>query len=178
MALTLANTIETVDSGTNLLITDTTVYGTGGNAVRASCFVNFTVLDMRNDPPSDITPYYDPETVEEILVTIPYDGWYKGTMSITPNPDGDSPLPEPDELVKDYISSALFCICKANFANKIFSCMCGCENPTKIQELFCLEAQLAGLLDLIAENDMVSAAQAIERMNLECALYNEDCGCH
>lgn len=177
MALTLANLIETVDNGTNLFISDQTQYDSP-NPSRESCFLNFIVLDMRNDPPSDITPPYDPVTVGEILVPISHDGWYKVTMSITPNFDGNPPYPDPDELVKDYVSSELFCICKAHFAKKVFSKKCGCENPTQIQELYCLEAQLAGVLDLVAENDMQSADQAIERMNLECALLNEDCGCH
>jgi len=176
MALELANTITTVDSGTNLSIEDTTVYG-GSNADRDNVLINFLVQNMRNDPPTDITPSYDPETVTEILVAIPTDGWYKVTMSVTAAPLAPPPVAANDELVKDYLSSELFCICKANFAYKVFSVFCTC-NSKKVQELYYLNAQLGGVLDLVAQNDMKNADQAIERMNLECALYNEDCNCH
>jgi hypothetical protein len=172
MALELTNTIEVLNQGDNIEITDTTVYG-GANLDRNDVKVYFLVENMRNSPPANITPDYDPETVESILATIPNDGWYKITMTVIANV-GDYQ----DQLVKDYLVSERFCICKAHFAKKVFSKKCGCENPTQIQELYCLEAQLAGVLDLVAENDMQSADQAIERMNLECALLNEDCGCH
>lgn len=171
MALTITNTITTINGGDNILIEDTTVYG-GLNPLRADVQVNFLVLDMRNNPPTDITPPYDPATVTEILVTTPHDGWYKVTQSYISNDEEVQ-----DELVKDYLVSERFCICKANFAYKVFSTFCTC-NSQKIQELYCLNAQLGGVLDLVAQNDMLNADQAIERMNLECALYNEDCKCH
>jgi len=176
MPLVLANQITTIDEGTNLLIVDSTQFDDPYS--REYYYVNFTVLDMRNNPPADITPPYDQATVSEILVPISHDGWYKVTMAYTANPDANPPyVITPDELVKDYLSSELFCICKSKFAYKVFSCFCNC-NPQKVQELYCLNAQLSGVLDLVAQNDMLNADQAIERMNLECALYNEDCKCH
>lgn len=174
MALTLANTIEVLDEGQNIEIVDTTVYG-GANYDRNQVKVYFLVQDMRNTPPADITPNYDPETVESILVPISHDGWYKITMTVIAN-IGDYQ----DQLVKDYLVTERFCICKAKFAYKVFSCFCNC-NSQKVQELFCLNAQLQGIVGddgLVAHNDMLNADQAIERLNLECALYNEDCNCH
>lgn len=171
MALTITNTITVLNDGENIEIEDTTVYG-GANPARNTLQVNFLVQDMRNNPPADITPSYDPETVTSILVTTPHDGWYKITQSYILNDESVQ-----DELVKDYLVSERFCICKANFAYKVFSNFCTC-NAKKVQELYCLNAQLGGVLDLVAQNDMLNADQAIERMNLECALYNEDCNCH
>ena len=168
MPLVLTNQITTEDAGTNLRIVDSTQYDDPYS--REYYYVNFTVLDMRTDPPNDITPPYDQVTVAEIFVPISHDGWYKVTMAYTANPDADPPyVIVPDELVKDYLSSELFCICKAKFAKKVFSKKCGCENPQQIAELYCLNAQLEGMLELVAMNDMQSADQAIERMNLECA---------
>ena len=177
MALTLANTITVINDGENMIVEDTTVYG-GSNADRDHVYINFLVLDMRNDPPTDITPEYDPEVVEQILVTTPHDGWYKITMSLTPIPDTPPPTAEPDELVKDELISARFCICKANFAKKVFNCRCGCENSELRQELYCLTAQLEGIVGeqgLVSQNDMRSADMAIERLNKECALANKPC---
>lgn len=177
MALTLANTIEILDEGTNMLITDTTVYG-GSNADRDNVLINYSVLDMRTDPPVDITPNYDAETVDSILVATGHDGWYKITMSLTPALLAPPPVAEPDELVKDELISERFCICKANFAKKVFNCRCGCENSELIQELYCLTAQLEGIVGeqgLVSQNDMRSADMAIERLNKECALANKPC---
>lgn len=176
MALELTNTITIQDGGTSFIVEDTTVYDTP-NPMRASCLVNFLVQDMRNDPPADITPPYDPVTVTEILVPISHDGWYKVTMYVTEAPDSIEEVVA-DELVKDELVSARFCECKAQFTKKVFSKKCGCEDATKIQELYCLDAQFNGVADLVAQNDMQSADQAIERLGLECALYNKDCGCH
>lgn len=174
MALTLANTITILNGGENMKVEDTTVYG-GSNAPRNEVLVNFLVEDMRTNPPSDITPNYEPETVEEILVTTPHDGWYKITMSITPTDDAAVHVAEPDQLVKDELITERFCICKANFTKKTFNCKCGCENKEKIEQLYCMSAQFEGIKDLVAQNDMLSADKAIERLNKECLLNNKGC---
>lgn len=174
MALTLTNTIAVLNGGGNILIEDTTVYG-GSNALRANVFINFLVEDMRTDPPSDITPNYDAAIVEQILVTTPHDGWYKITMSVTPAEDAPPPVAEPDQLVKDELVTERFCICKANFTKKTFNCRCGCENKENIEQLYCMSAQFEGIKDLVAQNDMLSADKAIERLNKECALANKGC---
>ena len=313
MALTLTNTIAVLNGGENILIEDTTVYG-GSNALRANVFINFLVEDMRTDPPSDITPSYDPETVTSILVTTRHDGWYKITQSLaaanvgvkgamsfsldeqpengtfsnfyirlaptslytiqwsyggnvtigatttdtaasmvtsansqivsacasegvdvpvvvtsvgdvitfttveytsyfnekgnlyvldkitasgsfaldlftlitggsytTVDDDfqfymtgGVTPAAN-DELVKDELVTERFCICKANFTKKTFNCRCGCENKENIEQLYCMSAQFEGIKDLVAQNDMLSADKAIERLNKECALANKGC---
>lgn len=174
MALTLANTITVINGGENFIVEDTTVYG-GSNAPRDQVLVNFLVQDMRTSPPTDITPSYDPQTVEQILVTIPHDGWYKVTMSITPTPNATSPIADPDGLIKDELVSERFCICKANFTKKTFDCKCGCENQENIEHLYSMSAQFEGIKDLVAQNDMLSADKAIERLNKECLLANKGC---
>lgn len=174
MALTLANTLEILDEGTKMLITDTTVYG-GANALRANVFINFLVQDMRTNPPVNITPDYDAAIVESILVAIPHDGWYNVVMSLTPAEDAPPPVAEPDQLVKDELVTERFCICKANFTKKTFNCKCGCENKENIEQLYCMSAQFEGIKDLVAQNDMLSADKAIERLNKECALANKGC---
>lgn len=174
MALTLTNTIAVLNGGENILIEDTTVYG-GSNADRDNVLINYSVLDMRTDPPVDITPNYDAETVDSILVATGHDGWYKITMSLTPALLAPPPVAEPDQLVKDELVTERFCICKANFTKKTFNCRCGCENKENIEQLYCMSAQFEGIKDLVAQNDMLSADKAIERLNKECALANKGC---
>ena len=38
-----------------------------------------------------------------------------------------------------------------------------------------MSAQFEGIKDLVAQNDMLSADKAIERLNKECALANKGC---
>lgn len=173
MALTLVVETEVLDKGENLQVTDATVYG-GSNPARNAVLINFTAFDMRTDPPTAIDfGSYDPATVESILIPIAHDGWVQVTMALTTNPERDPTID--DTLVTDVLISERFCLCKANYALRVYSKKCGFEDPSQVEKLMCLNAQFEGIKYLVSENDMKSADMAIERLNLECILANVPC---
>lgn len=180
MALIPSITIDIQNEGKLLKIVDNTVYGNGiVDPSRANSLVNFEVFSMRGGAKDITTNAYVPSTVTEVLNDISADGWYQVKITITQNPIGGGAFaPYSYQSILDILISDRFCICKANYLYSLTEKPCGCEDSKVWEALFCLEGQFIGIERLVAKNDMQSADMVLERLELECAELNADCGCH
>lgn len=171
MALTLAMSYVITSVGENIIVSDTTVYGSA-NPTREQCLVNFIITDRRTNEVIPIT--YDEATVDEISIPVTHDGWYTILMTVT-NAVGQ---PEySDEKTLGVVVTERFCECLAQFSAKALDKICGYEGAKFWERLFCLQGQFIGLQVLVNRNDLLSADKSIERMGLECQRLNSDCGC-
>lgn len=170
MAFTLGMDYEIVSVGTGIIVTDTTNYG-GDNPDRVDCTVNFEITDKRTGEAIVVT--YDETTVDEILIPVTHDGWHSIKMTVS----YEAETTVTDEKYLDILVTERFCDCMAEYTNKLTEKPCGCEDSKVWEKLFCLKGQLIGVETLVSKNDMLSADMAIERLGLECARLNSDCGC-
>lgn len=182
MALTALFTYEAQNKGTKLLVTDTTVYGDGlADPSREQSLVDFSIVHYPSSGSVPVVVNYIPETVASILASLTEDGWYAIQMTITKNPDGDwagadySYRKAVNIFIQERLKSAI-----NNIGDKIFSdCECGCESPARLLKYYCLKGQeCVGMVGMVGKNDLASAQMTLERLRLEAANLENDCGCH
>lgn len=165
--------------GTGILFKDDTTYGNGTtDPSREQSLVSFGVYSMRGATPQEISVNYDSETATQVLASITADGWYRLILTITKNPDGDWAGGDYSyQATTDLLVTDRYCACLESFMKRFNNCPCGCENPSDIVNLMEMQGRFSGIEKLVTQNDINSADQALEVLEKQCSLYNEDCGC-
>lgn len=165
------------NSGTQILITDTTEYRADGDTPeRSDCLVNYLVEYILNGETTDITPNYVAESVTAILVTISNDGWYRITETVTNTPEFGTTFST--QKVENILVTDRLCACLTDKGFDIYTkSTCNCESMKSIQQLAVMQGQFHGVENMVSRNDMNGAAQALERLALNCAALGCGCGC-
>ena len=176
MALSADFSYTVNTAGTAITVTDTTVYGAGGNPARDEVLVQLYFWDMHNGEETAIDTNVDPATwTDQLIEGMTRDGWYRLRMLITTNA---SPYEDLSELIVDFVvEDRLFTCMGTVFVSLIDCSKCGCENKAQFYKYLCMQAELQSINNSVTNLDYLTADKIIQRLNQQCTLLNENCGC-